>query len=122
MNKVFNEVTKKWEVQFPATLLSISDSPLTNQNGKNYLVGTVRYKNVKGESKTASAVIYEGNYSKGMEVGETYLCTANQDDKGNTYLRLSHLMQTERASADDFDFSAEAVETPAKVSTLEQQD
>lgn len=99
------------DVQFGGKLVSISDKVLTNVNKKNYKVVTIDFEDVAGNPARCSALCYEGNYNKGVEVGETYLCTATPTDAG-VIVKMSHLsFNGERASAEQFGFET-AVSTP----------
>ena len=104
------------ELIFPGKLLSLSESELTNINGKNYKVGTIEFVNAQGELVERSCQIYEGNYSKGMSIGSTYRATAKRGDDGQRYIQLSHLPMSGNASVEDFPDELFVVsETPTEV-------
>lgn len=76
---------------FDGKLLSIGETILQNSNEKNFKLVNIEFADVNGVVQTASAAIYEGNYSKGIEVGKSYLTTATiVEDK--VYLQMSHLI------------------------------
>jgi hypothetical protein len=103
-----NPVTGNPTAQFQAKLVSeLSENVLQNSNKKNYRICTVEFENSKGEIQRASASIYEGNYSKGVTVGKTYL-TQVTIVNGQAYLQMSHLENAARATADAFGFEVEA--------------
>lgn len=97
-----NPVTGLQQAQFQAKLISApSEKTLQNSNKKNFKVVTIEFENSKGEKVQRSASIYEGNYSKGISVGKTYLTTATISGQ-NVYLQMSHLENASRAELDDF--------------------
>jgi len=98
-----NPTTGTPQAQFPATLKSVGTTVLTNTNGKNYKVVSVEFENANGTKQLAAAAIYEGNYSKGIEVGKTYLTTVSIVE-GKAWLQMSHLENAAQATADDFGF------------------
>jgi len=98
-----NKTTGVPQAQFPAVLKSIGTTILQNSNDKNYKIVSVEFENSKGIQQLASAACYEGNYSKGIEVGKTYLTTVSVVE-GKAYLQMSHLENASMASADDFGF------------------
>lgn len=103
-----NPTTDNPTAQFQAKLVSeLSENVLQNTNKKNYRICTVEFENSKGEIQRASAAIYEGNYSKGVTVGKTYL-TEVTIINGQAYLQMSHLENAARATADAFGFEVEA--------------
>ena len=102
-----NPVTGNPTAQFQAKLVSeLSEKVLTNSNGKNYRICTVEFENSKGDIQQSSASIYEGNYSKGVTVGKTYLTQVSIVDS-KAYLQMSHLENAARATADAFGFEVE---------------
>lgn len=110
-----NEQTGTQEASFNGKLISISDKVLQNSNGKNYKVATVEFKDVNNETQRSTALVYEGNYSKGMEINESYLCTATVTDQG-VIVRMSHLTGSgDRPTADMFGFNTVAESIPAIV-------
>ena len=117
--KVTNEYTKQEELIFQADLVSVSDNVLENVNGTEYRVGSVRFENPNGDIVTRSAIIYENNYQYGMQVGNSYQCTAVKSDQG-VLIRMSHLEQSARATEADFgDLFAEAPAQTAKTENPE---
>lgn len=106
MKKVLNLTTGVEEMQFGGKLVSISDTVLTNTNGKEYKVATIDFEAADGSQKRCTALVYAGNYSHGLKIGETYLATATPTDQG-VIVKLSHLTYNgERATADMFGFEA----------------
>lgn len=104
-----NPTTGRPQAQFQAVLKSISEKTLQNTNNKNYKVVGVEFENAAGVKQLASAAIYEGNYSKGVEVGKSYLTTVTIAEGGQAYLQMSHLESAALATADDFAFDAAEV-------------
>jgi hypothetical protein len=101
-----NEVTNQLELTFQGELISVGENVLSNSNGTEYRVGSVKIPN----GTVKSCRIYEKNYTKGMNIGVTYRCTATQyqDANGDTLvdIQMSHLTQAERATLDDFGVTA----------------
>lgn len=116
-NFELNPVTGNQEAQFSAELVSISDTPTgeTPNNGINFYSATVKFENAKGEMKTASALVMQGNKDRadeegGFQKGQSYLCRAIKDSsRKGVLLILSHLTGTIGASNDDFGIEAEEV-------------
>ena len=75
---------------FEGKLLSIGTTILQNSNKKNYKIVNIEFADVNGVVQTASAACYEGNYSKGIEVGKSYLTTATVVGT-EVWLQMSHL-------------------------------
>ena len=125
LTPIKNDVTGKTDYQFSATLISIGDKELENSNNKAYRVGTCEFVNQKGKTVQRTVQIYNGNLldEEGevrMKAGNDYLTTLSFDDKGNTYLRMSHLANASRATADDFELpTAETVETGSIADSME---
>ena len=111
MKKITNPVTGQTEYQFEGKLLrELSETTLQNSNGKNYKIATIEFTDVNGVIQKASAMIYEGNYSKGVTVGKEYVCTARKGADNQVYIQMSHLeANADRATTDMFDsFEEEA--------------
>jgi len=103
------KLNKDGQLQFKGKLISLSEATLQNTNGKNYKVAEVEFTNVKGDVVKRTAVVYEGNYSKSMTIGNEYLCTASQTEKG-VIIQVSHLNGTaDRPDTTDFDFAGTPV-------------
>jgi hypothetical protein len=49
-----------------------------------------------------SAICYASNYDYGIEEGENYLCNLSFDDNNEPQINMSHLRNSERATAEDF--------------------
>jgi len=90
MRKVNNKVTGKVEWQFNASLLKISENTLQNSNGKNYKLADIEFADINGVVTKGTAMVYEGNYSKGLSIGSEYGCTARKGDDGKIYIQMSH--------------------------------
>jgi len=102
------------EATFTAKLTNVGTTELQNSNGKNYKIVTLEFPDAQGTIVTHTAQCYEGNYSKGIEVGKEYLTTVRiVDDKA--YLQMSHLQKSAIATPDTFGFVAAT--TVAKVAT-----
>jgi hypothetical protein len=111
MKKVINKTTGVEEVQFGGKLVSISDTALTNTNGKEYKVATIDFDAVDGSKKRCTALVYAGNYNHGLTVGETYLATATPTPQG-VIVKLSHLTYNgDRATSEMFGFAGAVAET-----------
>ena len=96
---------------FEGKLLSIGTTVLQNVNKKNYKLVNIEFADVNGVIQTASAAIYEGNYSKGIEVGKSYLTTATiVGDK--VFLQMSHLVAGAGFAAVSMFLAEAAVEAP----------
>lgn len=109
MKKVKNETTGGWEMQFGATLISMSEKVLTNVNKKNYKVATIEFVDVHGEIQRTSAIVYEGNYKNEMKVGGLFLATATPSEQG-VFIKVSHLdYNGERATDSMFGFDVEEI-------------
>lgn len=123
MKTVINSQTGNPEVQFEAKLLSISTNTfqLNNEKQTPYRVASVEFVNNQGEVKVSSAIVYEANYTYGMKPGTTYQCRAiKTPGQATPLVTMSHLVATERASFDDFNF--DAVEAPANAVSVEAED
>lgn len=88
--------------RFAAKLMSYANQTRKNSNGTEYRVATIEYVNFDGELVTTNAMLYENNFKYGMEVGKVYLASAKPNDEGGVYLSISHLLHTERPTADSF--------------------
>ena len=120
MKKVINPLNGQVEYQFGAKMVSeLSQTTRENSNGKSFKVCTIEFADVNGEIQKVAAMVYQGNYSKGLKVGETYLATARKGDNGQAYIQMSHLPYTgATATADMFGFDDVATETPAAMRRL----
>lgn len=123
MKEVVNPVTGQIEYQFGAKMLTeLSQTTRENSNGKKFKVCTIEFADRHGEIQKVSAMVYEGNYNKGLKVGETYLATARKGDNGQAYIQMSHLPYTgNTATTDMFGFDEAVAEAPAiarKVSAI----
>lgn len=121
MRTVFNETTKQNEVHFSAKLIAeLSETTLKNSNQKNYKIATIEFEDKTGKTQKSTAMIYEGNYSKGLEVGQNYLAVATKGENNKAFIRLSHLVYVDsRATVDMFDFSLEEITEKADAPVVE---
>jgi len=122
MRTIFNEKTKQNEVVFSAELIApLSENTFENTNGKSFKIANVKFIDRAGKVQKSTALIYEGNYSKGMEVGQSYLAVASPGPDGRAYIRLSHLPYVDnRATIDMFSFDT-AKETVKETSKLQAE-
>lgn len=104
-----NEVTGLMQANFTAKLISISNSTKTNTNGKEYRVASIKFVDANDVEQTISALMYEKNYSKGVEVNNEYLATVTIMPDNQPLVTVSHLQGAERATINMFGI---AVETP----------
>jgi hypothetical protein len=98
-------------IQFQAKLIAVGKLT-ANTNGTPLRYCDIEFTNAKNEIKRSGGVtIYESNFEKGMEVGETYLATAIPTDQG-VFVQLSHLQGgADKATADDFGIGATVAST-----------
>jgi hypothetical protein len=109
-----NETTNNQEASFGAKLLSMSEKPLENTNGTIYRIANIEFEDINGKTQKSSAMVYEGNYNYGMEIGKTFLAKATLSGD-SVYVTVSHLEYNgSRATVDMFGFEAEAT-APAVV-------
>lgn len=100
--ETLDKETGEKQFLFDATLMRIGEKPLENSNSKNYKIVTLKFNLPNGEEVERTGMCYESNYDYGIEVGKDYLCTLSFDSEGNPQIRMSHLNNAGRASADDF--------------------
>ncbi|MDL5511727.1 hypothetical protein QSE00_07890 [Arenibacter sp. M-2] len=100
--QIENPETGETEFLFNATLLKIGTSELENTNGKLYKIVTLKFNLPDGEEVERTAMCYQSNYSYGLEVGKDYLCNLSFDEENNPNIRMSHLSNANRVTADDF--------------------
>lgn len=100
--EITNEISGESEFLFNATLLKIGENILTNSNGKDYKIVTLGFDLPDGEEVERTAMCYASNYEYGVEVGKGYMCNLSFDEEGNPQIRMSHLSNADRASANDF--------------------
>lgn len=110
MKRIDNDSNGNPRFQLGVELVSMGDTVLTNTNGKNYIVATVKFTDVKQRIQTVSAIVYEGNYAHkdaNFQVGSKYLATAvvtKRDGKPSVIMQMSHLVYNgEVATADMFE-------------------
>lgn len=97
-----NETTGETEFLFNAKLVSIGEKTLQNSNGKNFKIVSLSFDTPSGDPVTRTAMCFESNYNYGIEVGTSYLSNLSFDAEGNPQLRMSHLSNSDRATASDF--------------------
>ncbi|MCW5518487.1 hypothetical protein J1N09_01460 [Aureitalea sp. L0-47] len=100
--EITNEITGGPEFLFNATLLKIGENTLTNSNDKEYKIVTLEFNLPDGEEVERTAMCYASNYEQGVEIGKAYLCNLSFDEEGKPQIRMSHLSNADRASAEDF--------------------
>lgn len=100
--EITNEVTGEPEFLFNAILLKIGENTLTNSNNKEYKIVTLEFDLPSGETVERTAMCYASNYEHGIETGRAYLCNLSFDEEGKPQIRMSHLSNANRASAEDF--------------------
>ncbi len=100
--KIENPETGETEFLFNATLLKIGKSVLENTNEKMFKVVTLKFNLPDEQEVERTAMCYQSNYQYGIEVGKDYLCNLSFDPEGNPQIRMSHLTNADRATADDF--------------------
>lgn len=106
---------------FSAKLISISEEPVKNSNGTNFKVATGEYVNADAVVERASFQVYEGNYEKGMTIGEKYSCQITiQEGRELPGLTMSHLVAGGgRATLASFGVSTSSVTANEPVSSDE---
>jgi hypothetical protein len=112
MKESINPVTGNREITFQAKLVSISPDVVgsTPNNNKDYRVGTISFVNAKEERVQRTALVFEANFVKGMEIGNEYQTRAIiQEGQASPLLVMSHLTAGERASFEDFGTSVAEV-------------
>jgi hypothetical protein len=97
-----NLKTGESEFSFNATLLEVGENVIQNSNGKEYKIVTLGFQLPSGDEVQRTAICYEANYSYGIEVVNDYLSNLSFDAKGEPQIRMSHLNNSDRASAEDF--------------------
>ncbi len=102
-----NDQYNCWEGTIRAEVVSMSETVLTNKNGKEFVVGTIRYSN-GGKPIERSAICYMSNVAK-ISVGKEYLCnvTITDDQPDSPIISISPLTNAVRATAQDFGFNVE---------------
>ena len=100
--EITNDVSGESEFLFNATLLKIGKKTLSNSNEKEYKIVTLGFDLPDGEEVERTAICYATNYEYGIEVGKAYLCNLTFDEEASPQIRMSHLSNANRASANDF--------------------
>lgn len=100
--QIQNPETGETEFLFKATLLKIGKSELENSNQKVFKVVTLKFNLPDGEEVERTAMCYYSNYNYGVEPGKDYLCNLSFDEEGAPQIRMSHLTNADRATAEDF--------------------
>ena len=104
-----NEVTGLPQANFNAKVISISNQTKTNKNGKEYHVATISFVDKDAVEQKCSALIYKGNFDKGMEIGNDYITTVTIMPDGQPLITVSHLTRAPRATVDMFGYVAEEI-------------
>lgn len=100
---VFNETTGKTDFNFPATLVSISDTIMKNSNQTEYVLGNVDFTYPNGQpAKSVTTQIFKKSLDHGIKVGSTLLSTLSRDDEGRMWIRTSHLPAGNNIDTDAF--------------------
>jgi hypothetical protein len=112
LNKIMKEAivndNGNQEVKFYATLIAeLPTQSRANSNGTNYKIANIEFADADGILQEGTAMIYEGNYRHGLEVGRSYLTTAEFDGE-SVYLRMSHLEPRIVAEPSMFGFQTES--------------
>ncbi len=116
MKTIFNEVTKKNEIQFNGKLVSLNtEKRFENSNQKGFFLGVIEFVNAAKKVVQSSCSVWEATVKKGIEVGQSYLATAQQADNGTIYIHCSNLQGASQASAEDFGFEISKVATASSV-------
>lgn len=97
-----DEETGESVFTFNAELVKVGETVLKNSNEKDYKIVEVKFHLPDGKLVERSAMCYASNYEHGLEVGKSYLTTLSFDEEGNPQLRMSHLSNANRATAEDF--------------------
>jgi len=100
--KIQNLKTGESEFSFNATLLKIGENVIQNSNGKDYKIVTLGFQLPSGDEVQRTAICHASNYEYGIEEGQNYLCNLSFSEDGEAQLRMSHLTNADRASAEDF--------------------
>jgi hypothetical protein len=100
--EITNETSGESEFLFNATLLKIGEKTLSNSNEKKYKIVTLEFNLPNGEEVERTAMCFASNYEYGVEIGKAYLCNLSFDEEGEPQIRMSHLSNADRASANDF--------------------
>ena len=90
MKRVINKQTGKPEFQFNGKLLKLSETTIPNSNGKLFKLAEIEFADVNGVVTKGTAMVYQGNYDKGLTIGNEYGCTARKGDNGQIYIQMSH--------------------------------
>jgi hypothetical protein len=100
--EITNETSGESEFLFNATLLKLGEKTLSNSNEKKYKIVTLEFNLPNGEEVERTAMCFASNYEYGVEIGKAYLCNLSFDEEGEPQIRMSHLSNADRASANDF--------------------
>lgn len=108
MNFSKNEVTGNMEASLAGKLISISSEVRENKNQTKYRLANIEIVKADGKKAQVTSIVYEKNYSHGMEVGSTYLTTATltPDGPNPVLFTTSHLPANEVVTAEDLGFIA----------------
>lgn len=101
-NEIINVQTGEREFHFNAKLLKIGERTLKNSNDKAYKIVTLKFNLPSEEEVERTAMCYESSYNHGIEEGKDYLCNLSFNEEGIPQIRMSHLTNADRATAEDF--------------------
>jgi hypothetical protein len=100
---VLNETTGKTDFNFPATLVSISNKILKNDNQTEYVLGNVDFTYPNGTvAKSVTTQIFAKSLAHGITVGSVLLSTLSKGDDGRMWIRTSHLPAGNNIDIDAF--------------------
>jgi hypothetical protein len=108
MNFSKNTLTGNMEANLGGKLISISSEVRTNKNGTDYRLANIEIVKADGKKAVVTSIVYEKNFSYGMQVGQTYLTTATLTPNGPSpvLFTTSHLPANEVITAEDLGFIA----------------
>ena len=90
-------------------LVSLSDNPLTRENGKTWYPATGAWTDQRGVKRQPRVIVNGGNYKYGMETGLEYVTKLvyvpkTETEKETVLFIMSHLVRGEEADDSWFDF------------------
>jgi hypothetical protein len=105
--KKSEQVEGSFEANLAVTLLSVGEKSVENKNGTLFHGCTVKLE----DGQTVSAIMYEGNYSKGVEVNTRYLAKAiyNPSISEDALIQVSHLIAANRANIATLGFNMDEI-------------
>ena len=101
--EITNEQTGATEYLFNATLTNVGETTLSNSNGKDYKIVSLKFNLPNdGIEVERTAMCFAGSLKYGVEVGNAYLTNLAFDAQGAPQLKMSHLSSSNRATVSDF--------------------